>query len=88
MSLEVCPTCEEEFVPIWENKEILCKKCKSKIKIKNLDEIEEDKLQSWDKSALIEFINYLLLRVKSLSEEFDELESRMETLGIIVEQSE
>lgn len=88
MSLETCPTCEEEFIPIWENKEIKCKKCKSRIKIKNLDEFEEDKLQNWDKSTLIEFINYLLFRINSLSEEFEELESRIETLGIIVEQSE
>lgn len=88
MPLEVCPICEEEFIPIWENKGIKCKKCRSKIKIKNLDGIEEDKLQDWDKSTLIKFINHLLFRVKSLSEEFGELESRIETLGIVVEQSE
>ncbi len=87
MILENCPFCEEEFIPIWENKEIKCKKCKSKIKIKNLGEIEEDKLQNWDKNTLIEFINYLLFREKSLSEEYDELENRMETLSMVVEQS-
>lgn len=88
MPLEICPICGEGFIPTWENKRIKCKKCKSEIKLKKFDKIEEDKLQSWNKSDLIEFINLLLLRVNSLSEEFDELESRIETLGIIVEQSE
>lgn len=87
MSLEVCPVCNEEFIPVWENKEIICKKCRSKIEIRDLDEIEEGKLQRWDKSDLVEFINYLLFRLQALSEEFKELESRIETLGIVVEQS-
>lgn len=88
MSLEICPTCEEELIPIWESKEIKCKKCRSKIKINDLAEIEEDKLQKWDRSDLIGFVNYLLSRIQSISEEFRELESRIETLGIIVEQNE
>lgn len=87
MSLEVCPVCNEEFIPVWENKEIICKKCRSKIEIRDLDEIEEEKLQRWNKSDLVEFINYLLFRLQALSEEFKELESRIETLGIVVEQS-
>lgn len=87
MSLETCPVCNEKFVPIWENKEIKCKKCKSKIKIKNMSEIEQEQLQNWNKSDLIELIDSITSRIKSISEHQRELENRIETLGIIVEQT-
>ncbi len=87
MSLETCPVCNEKFVPIWENKEIKCKKCKSKIKIKNMSEIEQEQLQNWNKSDLIELIDSITSRIKSISEHQRELENRIETLGIIVEQN-
>lgn len=87
MSLETCPVCKEKFVPIWENKEIKCKKCKSKIKIKNMSEIEQEQLQNWNKSDLIELIDSITSRIKSISKHQRELENRIETLGIIVEQT-
>lgn len=87
MSLETCPVCEEEFIPTWENGEIKCKKCKSKIEAKKLGQIEQDRFQDWNKDELIELVNNLISRLESISEEYDELENRIETLGIIVEQN-
>lgn len=87
MSQETCPVCGEELIPILENEEIKCKKCKSKIKIDDLGEIEQDKFQDLDRDDLIDFINYALSRIQSCSEEFRELESRIETLRIVVENS-
>lgn len=87
MSLKTCPVCNEEFIPIWENEEIKCKKCKSKIKIKNMYEIEQDQLQNWDKGDLIELIDSITSKIKSISEHQRKLENRIETLGIIVEQN-
>ena len=87
MSLETCPICEEKFIPTWDNQRIKCKKCKSIIKAKNLGEIEHKKFQDWNKKELIELINNLTTRLKSISEEYEELENRIETLGIIVEQN-
>ncbi len=86
MSLETCPTCGKEFIPIWENKKIKCKKCKSKINIEDFAEINEQKFQHWDNNELIELVVELGSRLESILEEYKELESRVETLGIIVEQ--
>ncbi len=86
LALETCPICDEEFEPVWENKKIKCDKCKSEIKMRHLDEIEKEKLKNLDKVDLAEFVDELTSRLQSLSDEYTELENRVETLGIVIEQ--
>ena len=87
VSLETCPKCNEKFIPIWENQEVKCKKCKSKIRAKNLGEIKQEKFEDWDNEKLLELISNLTARLESIYEEYEELKNRIETLGIIVEQN-
>lgn len=85
--METCPKCGELFVPIWEERAIKCDKCKSKISLKNYSKVEREKLEAWNKSDLLGLIDQLSSKISSIYEEKKELKNRVETLGVIVEQS-